>query len=267
MFNRDYYNHHWAKKGGSLSTDRYLIEKTEGIKALIPSEIHTILDVGCGDGAITNDLARTYNATGMDISIEALKFVSPKVKALMGNAATLPFNSECFDLVFSSEMIEHLPYEILKGAVKELKRVSREYILLSVPNDEQLRKRYIKCLSCGYEYHIYCHFNSFNLKSLKKLFFDYDIVDSFICGVPDEPSLNWISFLKNKLANSYFYIDTEEFICPQCNNRIRRPEKSNMFHKAGYYSLQKLQSSILVLLNRKAQLDWLVVLFRRKHKN
>ena len=272
MHNEDFYDHHWfdhhwSKKGGSSGENKYLIDKIESIMSIIPSGVNTILDVGCGDGAITNVLGSKYKATGLDISLEALKFVSQEVRALIGSAARLPFSDKSFDLVFSSEMIEHVPYEIMKAAVSELKRVSKEYILLSVPNDEQLRKRYVKCISCGYEYHIYCHFNSFNMKTLKKLFSEYEVINSFICGVPDEPSLNWISYLKNKLACSYFYIDTEEFICPQCNNMIRRPKKITMFNKASFYCLQKIQYYILVLLNRRAQLDWLVVLFKRKHKN
>ncbi len=267
MGNKEYYNHHWAKKGGNLSTDIHVIEKTEGIKKLIPSEVHTILDVGCGDGAITNELVKLCNTTALDISIEALHFLSPEVKALIGSADTLPFNDEYFDLVFSSEMIEHLPFETMKGAVQELKRVSGKYILLSVPNNEQLRKRFIKCISCGYEYHIYCHFNSFNLKALKKLFGKYEVINYFICGVLDEPSVNWVSFLKNKLANAYFYIDTEEFICSRCGERIRKPEKFTVMNSAFFYWLQKFQGVILRILNRKAQPDWLVVLFKRKQRN
>jgi 2-polyprenyl-3-methyl-5-hydroxy-6-metoxy-1,4-benzoquinol methylase len=40
--------------------------KTHAFLQLIPKGVRTILDVGCGDGAITSRLAQSYEVTAVD---------------------------------------------------------------------------------------------------------------------------------------------------------------------------------------------------------
>ncbi|MBK8628516.1 MAG: hypothetical protein IPN86_24085 [Saprospiraceae bacterium] len=42
-------------------------------------------------------------------------------------------------MALSSEVLEHLPEEIYNSTTKELSRISKKYILISVPNDESIQ--------------------------------------------------------------------------------------------------------------------------------
>ena len=68
--------------------------------------VQTILDVGCGDGAITNRLGEEWDVTGVDMSTAALEHVT--TAAIQASATELPLADGWFDLVASIEMLEHL---------------------------------------------------------------------------------------------------------------------------------------------------------------
>jgi len=95
-----------------------------------------ILDVGCGTGRHTIELAkRGYSVTGIDLSESQLKRAIQKAKKANLNikfqqqdARNLPFNSE-FDIAimlceggFSLMETDEMNYEILKHVTKSLKR-------------------------------------------------------------------------------------------------------------------------------------------------
>lgn len=91
-----------------------------------------ILDVGCGDGALSYLLSRQTGAfvIGIDFSIEAIKFAKQKTRDinnidfLTASAYQLPFKNNSIDYVISSDVIEHLqkPEKMLA----EIKRVFNE---------------------------------------------------------------------------------------------------------------------------------------------
>jgi len=264
MNDRDYYDFAWRQIGGKEHP--YNAEKTKIILDIIPRECSTIVDVGCGDGAISNVLAERYAVIGIDISWEALKHLSARVLGIGGSADHLPFKDRCADLVLSSELLEHLPEDAFSEAISEMKRISRKYILITVPNEEKLRKRYTKCNVCGFEFHIYGHIRSFNLNRLTRYFDGYSIRCSTVCGAPDEKSFDLISYLVNRLANSYFSVDTVSILCPNCGNVLSFPFKNNLAQRLIGFSLVKLQDILNLLLNRKPEPDWLVVLFEKAEK-
>src|SRR5712691_7147315 len=71
-----------------------------------------VLDVGCGTGYGTAELARTaVSATGCDIAAEAIEYARlhyPEARFFRASAACLPFRAASFDLITAFEVIEHL---------------------------------------------------------------------------------------------------------------------------------------------------------------
>ncbi len=75
-----------------------------------------ILDVGCGDGALSYLLSCRTGAfvTGIDSSDEAIRFAREKtrnitnIEFIKASAYHLPFEHSSFDYVISSDVIEHL---------------------------------------------------------------------------------------------------------------------------------------------------------------
>lgn len=224
--------------------------KAEVIREWIPSGVSSILDIGCGNGIITNLLAQDYDVTGVDISLEALQDVqTPKIQA---SATAIPLESKSFDLVLSSEMIEHLDDDDLQAAVGEMIRLSKRYILISVPNREQLAKSNCKCASCGFVYHAYGHLHSFSTSALRQIFPGYRLVREMVLG-PDEklwqPTLLKI---KQKLGAQYFHPNAA-VLCPACGS------EQYLYHTG-------LLARALNLLNRlvsRARPYWLMLLLEK----
>lgn len=106
------------------------------VKQLADSiNVSKILDVGCGEGFVTNVLNKKVVA-GLDISRGALiiaKEENPKCSFFGGSVNDLPFNNDSFDLVVATEVLEHLKDP--KKAILEIRRTSKRYCIFSVPNE------------------------------------------------------------------------------------------------------------------------------------
>lgn len=102
------------------------IEKTINL-----SQNDTLLDIGCGNGFFTYQLAKLCDVTGLDFSEQMLK-INPHHKLVKGDAENLPFNDNSFDIAFCSDLLHHLKNP--EKAVSEMKRVAKNYIIISEPN-------------------------------------------------------------------------------------------------------------------------------------
>lgn len=116
--------------------DNFMTVLLNEVKTLKPS---SILDVGAGEG-FTLEKLRTAKVGKklegieyMDEAIELGKKTNPKVLLKKGDIYQLPYKQNEFDVVLCTEVLEHL--EDPEKALHELKRVSKKYILLSVPNE------------------------------------------------------------------------------------------------------------------------------------
>jgi 2-polyprenyl-3-methyl-5-hydroxy-6-metoxy-1,4-benzoquinol methylase len=109
-----------------------------------------LLDVGCGDGALSWLFSLTgAQVTGVDVLPLALTLArrataarSAAVQWLGADACTLPFKDDVFDLVVSSDTVEHLaaPWDLLREMARVLKPqgwavISTPIRLTSLPLD------------------------------------------------------------------------------------------------------------------------------------
>jgi SAM-dependent methyltransferase len=138
------------------------------ILALLPDEIHSILDVGCGNGIIANNLPQEIEVTGIDISCTALKHL--RRSRVLGTLERLPFRDKSFDCVMANDIIEHLPDEILLPCLKELVRVSKKFIVITLPFMENLPTNSLLCKHCGTVYHANLHKRSYSYTDIVQLF-------------------------------------------------------------------------------------------------
>ena len=102
-----------------------------------------VLDIACGDGLLLSALSQKgVRASGVDISEEGVKKCREKgLNASVVDVATenLPFADGTFDTVVMLDVLEHVyaPETLLQEAV----RVSKKYIIISVPNFNSLPAR------------------------------------------------------------------------------------------------------------------------------
>lgn len=259
MPKQDFYNEFYEKLHSGdkeLTTEEEIRIKTT--INLIPSDINSLLEVGCGDGRIINRLIGKYeNICGLDISNSALKFVkTPKKK---GNLENLPFQDKNFDLLMSCEVLEHIPNPIYKKALKEIERVSKEYILISVPNNENLKLEMIKCPKCGCSYHTSGHLRSYKLKNLIDLFENFKIVKTEILNISEPIMLNKLVILVKSISNISNQNSQITNLCPKCGYfpKYNEEHRNNSNKKANY--LFNLLKKILPVKKRGG---WILVLYK-----
>ncbi|MCL5439121.1 MAG: class I SAM-dependent methyltransferase [Patescibacteria group bacterium] len=109
------------------------------VKTIKPLNPKTILDVGCGEGFTLQKLKDNkigeklegVDNSNLAISIGQKMFSDLSLK--ISDINHLPYNNNSFDLVVCSEVLEHL--ENPTKALAEIKRISKKYILLTVPNE------------------------------------------------------------------------------------------------------------------------------------
>lgn len=104
-----------------------------------------ILDVGCGKGFLLYDFTKVVPGLelhGIDISEYAIANAKEEIKDRLqvGNATSLPFPDNYFDLVFSITTLHNLHCYDLDKALREIERVSKKnkYICVeSYRNEEE----------------------------------------------------------------------------------------------------------------------------------
>jgi ubiquinone/menaquinone biosynthesis C-methylase UbiE len=88
-----------------------------------------VLDVGCGPGTITADIARRVapgRVVGMDASETVISQAAnnfPAVEFAVGDVFALDFADATFDVVHAHQVLQHLPDPI--AALREMKRVCK----------------------------------------------------------------------------------------------------------------------------------------------
>lgn len=107
----------------------------------IKNEITTSLDIGCGEGYVTQYVKNLgISIEGADVSesiIEIAKYLHPDVPFHMKSIYDLSHSNKTYDLVMAVEVLEHLNNP--KEALNELKMASNKYVFISVPNEPFFR--------------------------------------------------------------------------------------------------------------------------------
>jgi SAM-dependent methyltransferase len=161
----------WSQDFDQNPQERQRLDETI---ALIPDDIRSVLDVGCGNGAFVNRLVGKYDRIcGVDRSEAALKFVQTENRC--ASADTLPFSDQEFDLVTSMEMLEHLPEGIFQSALKELYRTSKRWVMITVPYKEDRHLGLVRCPKCLCEFNRSYHLRDFDDRKIAGLFSDIGI--------------------------------------------------------------------------------------------
>ena len=193
----------------------YYRAKVRLVRGMIPDDVRTILDVACGNGAITN-LLDDYWTVGGDRSLTALRHVSGRAVQL--SADSLPFPDRAFDCVMCHQALEHLSEAAFHPAVRELVRVTRRYLLISVPYRERLAQQEARCSDCRHSYHVWGHLRRFgSVREVRKLFPDFVLRIHAFCGPENSYMTPQGLWIRQRLGGRWAVEPTAA--CPRCGSR------------------------------------------------
>lgn len=98
---------------------------TTGICDLVPDNVNSIADLGCGDGSLLKALSRSVQMTGVDFSPEMLQRASENIPGLTvvqaDLGAPLPLQSGAYDIVICSMVLMYL--SSLGPVMQEIRRI------------------------------------------------------------------------------------------------------------------------------------------------
>lgn len=94
---------------------------------VLRAEPERCLEVGLGNGTV-RDLIRARGVEVVTVDLDPA--LGPD---LVGDARALPCADREFDVVLCAEVLEHLPLEEVPNALRELRRVARRRVVVSIP--------------------------------------------------------------------------------------------------------------------------------------
>ncbi len=120
---------------------RFLIDNFYHVLIKEVKEINpdSVLDAGCGEGFTLHKLEETKICKKLagfdflDTAIQIGKKQYPTLNLKQGDIYNIDAKANMYDVVICSEVLEHL--ERPEEALRELVRVSRKYVILSVPHE------------------------------------------------------------------------------------------------------------------------------------
>jgi SAM-dependent methyltransferase len=218
----------------------------------VPSEVVQILDLGAGRGRIANALKeRGHRVVALDFSLAGLQ--QCEALKVQSSVAHLPFRTSTYDLVICSEVLEHLTPELRTATLREMDRVSRRYILITVPNNEDLRVMQVKCNHCQSIFHAHGHLTSFTLASVAGLL-PYRPVKLLTSGHAERGWRVPLLVLRHRVLGCYAW---DEFLmCPTCHSAALQPPHRSL--------AVKIVDKLNHLMAPEREAVWLLGLFDKQ---
>lgn len=137
LYNKRYFEN-------SISDDQFRTEFWKELtkylqKKYFPKEVGCVLDLGCGNGHFINNVRANYREA-VDISTESEKCVDKKVNLFIGDVSSK--NYDQFDVVFSSNLFEHLEKPKLVETLNYIKLRKEGRLILLLPNFNDCYKEF-----------------------------------------------------------------------------------------------------------------------------
>lgn len=118
-----------------IDYNAWLVREKVKYLHFFPKDVSSVLDVGCGRGEFLYLLKeKGFEAEGCDIDDICLEKSAgfAQVKKVKASELSQVYPADSFDLITCLHVLEHTVHPYI--TLQELKKVTRKYILLAVPN-------------------------------------------------------------------------------------------------------------------------------------
>jgi SAM-dependent methyltransferase len=217
----------------SYNEDRRILETLK----LVPSNWESVIDVGCGDGRVSQSLlVDGVEVIGIDWSESSLRNFRGK-KIVADIKKHLPLLKRV-DGAICAEVLEHLSITDARKVLANLRQNVEKGFVISVPAREQLSTHTVDCQNCGRSYHLWGHLQTFarfddvdamvEQESSQRVFVPYR-------GI--HPSLT-LDRYRRRLG---YYPYSETATCPFCGMRLTEPQRASFIKLLLLWSLSQAE--------------------------
>lgn len=229
--------------------------------AVVPKGHSTVLEIGARDGYISGILTGYFEeVTALDLEKPA--FTIDRVHPVKGDVTQLEYPNDRFDVVFCTEVLEHIPPLLLPKACNEIARVARHAAVIGVPYRQDIRLGRTTCRSCGAKNPPWGHLNSFDENRLKQLFKGMQQTSITFVSKRKQRT-NAISAFLMDLGGNPWGMYSQEEPCIQCGSKLVPPHTRNV--------MQKICSRLALQLNQVQNQfvsptgNWVHIVFEKTH--
>ncbi len=255
-------NHLW---GRDRHRDPGEISRIEETVALLPGGIATVVELGAGDGVVSHAVKEKrpeVQVIAVERSRAALDCI--RLSRVQADMTALPFRDRSFDLVMACEVLEHLPEEDFRQALREVNRIANRYVLVTVPNREKLSRHQVHCPRCGCDFHEFRHLRSFAPADLQACFPGLELCRLQPIGRPARVQRDWIRLLKRYVLGTNY---SPWAMCPQCGYTQRGRGESGQGQpgdaSSGLAPASRWSFLFYNFLTTHRRQPWLAGLFRK----
>lgn len=181
------------------------------IKIIQKEKLRSVLDVGCGFRGIGRFWKRPFTGVDIEFKEKPIENMTP----ISGSVMNLPFLDSSFDCVVASDVLEHLPSNNRRKAIKEIIRVARSKAIIGVPYGKkslETDKRLYDCYKTNdlsipdwLEEHLKYSYPTYNqvVKALREEGYPFEVINNANIKI-----YFWIVWLEdsNRYWRKIFYV-------------------------------------------------------------
>jgi ubiquinone/menaquinone biosynthesis C-methylase UbiE len=112
---------------GYIERDRWMNYFIQ-LQTIIDLKPETVLEIGIGNGIVGNTLRK------LGVKVTTLDVAGDLKPDIVASVTKMPLADKSFDAVLAAEILEHIPWEELPKAMREIHRVSKKYAVLTLPH-------------------------------------------------------------------------------------------------------------------------------------